>query len=73
MPRCLADLEIVVADGFTDFTHTQLEILGAARAARRPTVRLAAGRREAARAAASELFAKSTATLAELRPLVIRN
>ena len=28
-PALFADLEIVVADGFTDFTHTQLEILAA--------------------------------------------
>ena len=31
--------ELVVADGFTDFTHTQLEILGAARPASRPAAR----------------------------------
>ncbi len=64
----LAELELVVADGFNDFTHTQLEILGQlARRAGRLFISLPA---EAERTASrSELFAKTQATFAELRRL----
>jgi ATP-dependent helicase/DNAse subunit B len=62
----LAQLEIVVADGFTDFTRTQLDVLGqlAHRAGRliislTYDASLSSGR--------CELFGKSAATLAELR------
>ena len=68
-PTLLADLEIVVADGFADFTHTQLEILAAL--ARRSGQLLVSLPGEAnAGGGRAELFAKSAATLAELQHLI---
>jgi ATP-dependent helicase/DNAse subunit B len=62
------DLEIVVADGFTDFTHTQLEIL-AELAGRAGTLLLSLPGELDTSGGRAELFAKSNATIAELRVL----
>jgi ATP-dependent helicase/DNAse subunit B len=65
-PVLFADLQLVVADGFTDFTHTQLEILDQlARRAGRLLISLPG--EEERSSGRSELFAKSAAALAELR------
>ncbi len=60
------DLQIVVADGFTDFTHSQLDILDqlAKRAGR---LLISLPHDKGLTSGRSELFAKSAATLAELR------
>jgi ATP-dependent helicase/nuclease subunit B len=65
-PAILTDLKIVVADGFTDFTYSQLEILDqlAARAGQL-LISLPSDATDAI--GRQELFAKSAATLAELR------
>ena len=68
-PARWAELDIVVADGFADFTHTQLEILAVL--ARRSGQLLVSLPGEANLSGGrSELFAKSVATLAELRLMV---
>jgi ATP-dependent helicase/DNAse subunit B len=62
----LAQLKIVVADGFTDYTHTQLDVLGQlAHRAGRLIVSLTHDARQTS--GRHELFGKSAATLAELR------
>jgi ATP-dependent helicase/nuclease subunit B len=69
----LANLELVVVDGFTDFTCLQYEILTAlAQQSRQVVISLPgdegfAGAGEQAALRRSDLFAKSAATLAELR------
>lgn len=61
-----ADLQLVVADGFTDFTHPQLEILQQlARRSSRLLISLPG--EETASAGRRELFAKTADTLAELK------
>jgi len=65
-PALNANLELVVADGFTDFTHTQLDVLG--QLARRSDQLLISLPSDASPTSGRrELFAKSAATLAELR------
>jgi ATP-dependent helicase/DNAse subunit B len=64
--RLLANLKLVVVDGFTDFTHTQLVALEqlAGRAGR---LLISLPGEEQRSAGRSELFAKSNHTLAELK------
>ncbi len=58
------NLDLIVADGFTDFTNTQYEVLRQlAQSAKQLLISLPAAR-DSAR---SDLFAKTTATLYELR------
>jgi len=64
--RQLEGLELVVVDGFTDFTHTQHEILSLL--AQRATRLLISLPEDSSQfAARADLFAKVTATLAQLR------
>lgn len=67
-PSLYANLELVVADGFTDFTHTQLETL-AQLAVRSGRLQISLPGEQSGTASRADLFAKSTATLAELRHL----
>lgn len=61
-----SELQLVVADGFTDFTHPQLEILQQL-AARSGQLLVSLPGEEAQSAGRKELFAKTADTLAELK------
>jgi len=65
-PALYADLQLVVADGFTDFTHPQLEILKLL-VARSGQLLISLPGEQQRCAGRGDLFAKTADTLAELR------